>query len=73
MLIGLAACVFTSTVLSVLLILPAPLDSLDYFVVGAVSVLVALSVPFVAVSVSTRSRGRRHEGRLASSGRDLRT
>jgi hypothetical protein len=73
LLIALAVCVFLSTVLSVLRVLPGPLEPLDYFVVGAVSVLVALTIPFMAVSLAIRARGHRRADRVASSDPNSRT
>jgi hypothetical protein len=71
-LICLLVCVFTSTAITIARVLPGPHNPLDYLVVGAISVLVSMSVLFAAVLRSNRSNERQHVSTIASSDRDLR-
>jgi hypothetical protein len=69
-LICLVALVFTSTAITLARVLPGPHNPLDYLVIGAVSVLLSMSVLFGAVLLTNRENERLSADTIASSDRD---
>jgi len=56
MLAGLALCVFAIVVLVMVNVMPGPLKSSDYLVVGSVATLSAMAVLFAVVLATSKSR-----------------
>jgi hypothetical protein len=56
MLAGLALCVFAIVIVVMLNVMPQPLKSSDYLVIGSVATLSAMAVLFVLLISTTKSR-----------------